>query len=40
VVEVVRECVGGGGEVMGDEKGDAVAAGGVNFRVPLIAVEF
>jgi hypothetical protein len=40
VVEVVRECVGGGGEVLGDEEGDADAAGGINFRVPLIAVKF
>jgi hypothetical protein len=37
VVEVVRECVGSGGEVLGDEEGDAAAAGGINFRVPLIA---
>jgi hypothetical protein len=39
MVEVVRECVGGGGKVLGDE-GDAAAAGGINFRVPLIAVKF
>jgi hypothetical protein len=40
VVKVVRECVGGGGKVLGDEEGDAAAAGGINFRVPLIGVKF
>jgi hypothetical protein len=32
--------VGSGGEVLSDEEGDAAAGGGINFRVPLIAVKF